>query len=244
MLKKYSGKILSLFFATVFLTACQTPPSPKKMPSPTTVNESNPVINAQALKIKTRASSFIYLTPIPKEARTVYIAIQNDSKEEAFNLEPWLIQSFQEKSFRVVKNLDEANLVVRANVFRVGTVSHNAAQALLDSEFGNSTEFLTLEPATTTSTQSTPNNVGIVLDVQYFDRKDLIDPNLAKTRASMSNLTDLQLLLLCNTYRWERFQARIVSVSFDSPAPLSTQLNALGQAIANANTDIIRGLSS
>ncbi|MES2204016.1 MAG: complement resistance protein TraT [Pseudomonadota bacterium] len=242
MLKKYSLQILGLSLCAGLLVACQTPPKSKPT-SPTTVNESDISINAQPLKVKTRASSFIYLTPIPKEERTVYISIQNDSGTDAFDIQPWLTQSLQEKSFKVVKNLDEANLVLRANLFRVGKIRGDAAQALLDSEFGNSTELLTLESAPNSSAKPLPNNIAVVLDLQYFDRKESIDPQLAKPRSSMTNLTDLQLLLLCNTYRWERFQTRIVAVEFDSSTSLSEQFSALGQAASNTNADIIRGLS-
>ena len=231
--------MLILSLSAGLLTACQTPP---KLTSPTKVNVTDPIIDAQAMKVKTRASSFIYLTPIPKEERTVYISIQNDSGTDLFDVKPWLAQSLQEKSFKVVKNLDEANIVLRANLYRVGKIRGDAAQELLDSEFGNSTELLTLEPVPG-STKELPNNLAIVLDLQYFDRKDLIDPALAKPRASMTSLTDLQLLLLCNTYRWERFQSRIVTIALDSPAPLAEQFAALGKAAATANTDTIRGLS-
>lgn len=224
------------------LTACQ-PPQKKPTTSPTVVNESNKLINKQPIKVKTRASSYVYLTPIPKEERTVYIAIQNDSGTDAFDIRPWLAQSLQSKSFRIVNNLDEANLVLRANLFRVGKIRGDAAQALLDSEFGNSTELLALEPKPD-STKPLPNNTAVVLDLQYFDRKEPLDPALAKPRSSMTHLTDIQLLLLCNTYHWERFQARIVTVEFDSPVSLAEQFNALGEAAATANADIIRGLSS
>ena len=121
MLKKYSLKILSLSLCAGLLIACQTPPKAKPI-SPTTVNESDSIINAQPLKVKTRASSFIYLTPISKEKRTVYISIQNDSGTDAFDVQPWLAQSLQAKSFKIVHNLDEANLVLRANLFRVGKI--------------------------------------------------------------------------------------------------------------------------
>lgn len=243
MSKKYALKILLLSLCTGLLIACQ-PPSKKIAPAaPTTVRETDAIVNAQPMRIKTRASSYIYLTPIPKEARTVYISIQNDSGTDAFNIRPWLAQSLQSKSFTVVDNLDEANLVLRANLFRVGKTRTDTAQALLDSEFGNSTDLLTLEP-TPGSTKPLPNNVAVILDLQYFDRKEPLDPTLVKPRSSMKNLTDIQLLLLCNTYRWERYQARIIAIEFNSPASLAEQFSALGQAAANTNADIIRGLSS
>ena len=183
MLKQYSLKILLLTLCTGLLTACQMPPKPA---SPTLVKESDSTINAQPMKIKTRASSFIYLTPIPKEERTVYISVQNDSGTDAFDIQPWLAQSLQNKSFRIVNNLDEANVVLRANLFRVGKTRGDTAQALLDSEFGNSTELLTLEPLPG-STKALPNNLAVVLDLQYFDRKEAINPTLVKPRATMAD---------------------------------------------------------
>ena len=220
---------LGFVFSTsfFFLTACQVPPK-KKPTTPTSIT-----VSEQAnIKVKTRASSYIYLAPIPKEKRTVYISLQNDSGTDVFNVEPWLAQSLQEKSFKVVNNLDEANVVLRANLFRVGKTHVDTAQALLESEFGNSTDLLTLEPMPN-STQPLPNNVAVVLDLQYFDRKELIDPALAKPRTSMTHLSDIQLLLLCNTHRWERFQTRIITIAFENPAPLANKLNALGQFIEN-----------
>ncbi len=237
MLKKYSRLTLVFSISASLLMACQMPPKPKPT-TPTSVT-----LSQQAnINVKTRASSYIYLMSMPKEVRTVYIAIQNDSGVDAFNIQPWLTRSLQDKSFRVVNNLDEANLVLRANLFRVGKVRGDEAQALLDSEFGNSTQLMTLEPAPG-ATQPLPNNEAVVLDLQYFDRKELIDPALAKSRSSMANLTDIQLLLLCNTPRWERYQTRIISIVFDSQASLTEKFNVLGQAIANTNADIIRGLS-
>lgn len=239
MLKKYSLQALILSLGISLLTACQTVP---KLASPSSAKTPGSMINAVPMKVKTRASSFVYLTPMPKEARTVYISLQNDSGTDAFNIQPWLTHSLQAKSFKVVQNLDEANVVLRANLFRVGAIRGDASQELLDSEFGNSTQLLTLQPLPN-STQPLPNNDAIVLDLQYFERKELINPALAKPRASMTNLTDLQLLLLCNTYKWERFQTRIVSIVFGSHAPLSEKFDALGKAAADGNSDIVRGLS-
>lgn len=231
--------MLVLSLSAGLLTACQAPPKPA---SPTIVKVTDPIVDTKTVKVKTRASSFIYLIPIPKAERTVYISIQNDSNSEVFNLRPWLVRSLQEKSFTVVDNMDEANVVLRANLYRVGKIRGDAAQALLDSEFGNSTELLTLEPSLDAK-KALPNNLAVVLDLQYFSRKNLINPELVKPRASMENLTDLQLLLLCNTQHWERFQSRIVTIALGSTAPLAEQLGVLGQAAANANTDTIRGLS-
>lgn len=222
------------------LTACQTPPS-KIVGKPA----SRPLIKVpqNAMKVKTRASSYIYFSPIPKEDRTVYIAIQNDSGSNVFDARPWLIESLQSKSFKIVDNIDQANVVLRANVLRVGKTRGDTAQVLLDSEFGNSTEILSMTSAPNGSAQPVPNNDAVVLDLQYFERNELIIPAEVVPRKSMLDITDIQLLLLCNTSRWERFQTRIVSIMFESSAPISDRFNVLGQSIEKANTDIIRGLS-
>lgn len=234
MLKKYCLYLLTLSTSLGLLTACQPPPKPV---SPTEVK-----VTQTNMKVKTRASSFVYLTPIPKEYRTVYISIQNNSGTDEFDAKPWLIKSLQEKSFIVVDNLDKANLVLRANVLRAGKIQADKTQELLDSEFGNSTPILTLT-AKPGSTKPLPNNEAIVLDLQYFDRKELIDPLQAKPRDSMAHLTDIQLLLLCNTIHWERFETRIVSIVFGNHAPLEEKFDRLGQSAAIANADIVRGLS-
>ncbi len=193
-------------------------------------------------KVKTRASSYVYLTPIPKEERTAFITIKNDAGVYDFDLQTWLSKSLEEKSFTVVDNIDKANLVLRANLFRVGRVSQNDATELLDSEFGNSTQILSPD-AMPNNSQPMTNNQAVILDLQYFGRNDLLNPELINPRSSMNNLTDTQLLLLCNTARWERYQTRIIAVTFDNNMPQQDIYTSLGQAITTANTDIVRGLS-
>lgn len=227
------GFLLSVLCMSL-LTACQAPS--------TTHTSQKAKVAQNEMKVKTRTSSFIYFAPIAKKDRTVYISVQNDSGSNVFDIKPWLAESFQKKSFVVVNNVDMANVVVRANLFRVGKVNNENAHLLLDSEFGNSTQMLYTEPQPG-ATEPLPNNDALVLDIQYFERNNLINPAEVKPRSSMAGLSDIQLLLLCNTSRWERFQTRIVSVVFGSPAPMAEKLKALGFSAENANSDIVRGLS-
>lgn len=238
MLKRHALKyflVLPLLSAGL-LMGCQTP---AKTPSQQVLVK----VPQNGMKVKTRASSYIYFNSIPREDRTIYISVQNDSGSELFNVQPWLVESLQSKHFVVVNNIDDANVVLRANVLRVGKMPNETAPVLLESEFGNSTEILSMTASPNASTAPVPNNEAVVLDLQYFERNELITPKEVVARTAMLKLTDVQLLLLCNTNRWERFQTRIVSIMFESHAPLSDKLNVLGQSIEKANTDIIRGLS-
>ncbi len=231
MLKKFLSRTLLLSLTISLLTGCQVP-APRATPS------KKPQASEPAVQVKTRASSYIYLTPMPKEQRTVYIATVNDSNTDTFELEPWLVQSLQEKSFRVVNNIDQANLVVRANLFRVGKLNSNEAIEILNSEFGNSTQLLTSE-----TQPNVINKEVIVIDLQYFDRKDLVGPALTTPRSSMYNLSDVQLLLICNSAYWERFQARIIALAKNEKFSQREVFTAMGKAIATANSDIVRGIS-
>jgi hypothetical protein len=235
MLKKTFAHCFVLCLSFTLLTACQV--SPKKVATPNATKVTQP-----AVKVKTRASSYVYLTPIPKEERTVYISLQNDAGTDAFDPTPWLIKSLEEKSFVIVDNIDKANVVLRARLFRVGKINNGDADALLNSEFGNSTQLLSLE-ASPGATQPLSNNDAVILDLQYFDRNELVDPLQVKPRSSMNNLTDTQLLLLCNTSRWERFQTRIIAITFENTSSQQEIFSVLGQSIVSANSDIVRGIS-
>ncbi|MCD8543172.1 MAG: complement resistance protein TraT [Gammaproteobacteria bacterium] len=190
---------------------------------------------ASNINVKTRSTSYIYFSPMSLEERTVYIAIKNDADNVDFNLRPWLVQSLEQKSFRVVDHIDEANIVLRANLLRVGKVNPNDIEELLDSEFGNSTQILS--PALE---QDKHQYDGVVIDLQYFARKHLRQAHQNIPRLSMEHLSDVQLLLICNSAQWERFQARIVAIAMDRSSSHEKVYAALGEAITQANTGMIK----
>lgn len=233
MLKKHSLSCFVLSLSLSLLTGCQT------------THKSAVLNNTQAIpaaNVKIKTTSYIYLNPLPKEDRTIFISIKNDSGTNVFDPQPWLVKSLQERSFKLVNNIDEANVVLRANLFRVGNINKKDAAILLGSEFGNSAELISPDSLSDTTAATQSENV-IILDLQYFDRRNLVDSAQAKARTSMANVTDTQLLLLCNTSRWERFQSRIISMTADKNLSQQEKFSILGQSIANANTDILRGLS-
>lgn len=232
MLKKYVQCAFVFLLSVTALTACQ-PPATTQQPAAPQVST----------KVKAHASSYIYLATIPKEQRTVYIITKNDSGTDGLDIKTWIAKGLQQKSFVVVDNIDKANVAIRINTFRLGKIQSDMAAPLLDSEFGNSTSFLSMTPAPDAK-QPLPNNTALVLDIQYFERKKLIDPAQVTGRQSMSDLSDIQFLLLCNTTRWERFQTRVVSIAFDNDAPTEQVFNTLGSSAATANADSVRGLSN
>lgn len=234
MLKKYSLAFLFLFLMLFSLSACQVPEKMKKQSAMASIE---PLIN-----IKTKSSSYIYLMPLPKQERSVFIEIQNNSGTDLFNLEPWLIASLEAKSFTITNNIDQANLVLRANLLRVGKVDDHESESLLSSEFGNSAPLISLEESSNISPSSMNKNDAIVLDLQYFARKKPVNPIEVNPRAAMENLSDLQLLLLCNTTYWERYQSRIISIAFDSQTKQEETFNRLGRSISESNSDSIRGI--
>lgn len=233
MLKKVLQCAFVSFLTLTALTACQMPEKTK-----------HTTLQQVPTNVKTHSSSYIYLMPIPKAQRTVYITTQNDSGEEdATNVKKWIAQSLQQKSFVVVDNLDQANLAVRINTLRLGKVSNDMIAPLLASEFGNSTPLISMSQ-TPDAKQPPAKNTALILDLQYFERKKLIDPTQVTARHSMADLSDLQFLLLCNTTRWERFQTRIVSIVLENMSSQEQLLNTLNASAAKTNADIVRGLSN
>lgn len=229
MLKQYLRTALFFLFSMIVLSACQTPAK-------------QPTLSQTPIKVKTHASSYIYLSSIPKKQRTVYLTLQNDSGTDALQIKPWIVESLEKQSFVIVDNLDKANVAIRINTLRLGKIENDLAPALLNSEFGNSTPLLRMAPAPQAK-KALPDNVALIVDLQYFERKNLISPKNVQPRHSMADLSDIQFLLLCNTTRWERFQTRIVSITFANHVPQEQIFSTLGNATAKANTDIVRGLS-
>jgi hypothetical protein len=222
-------QLFILLATTLLLTSCQTP-------NPDTQN--TPEHHAS---LKTNASSLIYLNPLPKKARSVYINVINSADTDSFDLEKYMTIALEKNKFAIVNNQAQANIVLRANLLRVGNVSNSTMKALLSSQFGNSiSQISLLDP--TDENQSNAGDYVIVIDLQVFERIQRLTAIDTEAAKQPSDTAMVDMLRLNNTANWERHTTRIVSsvkdiVNLDQAAVLARQ----GEAITKASENIIKG---
>jgi hypothetical protein len=215
-------KLLVLFLSIFFIVGCQQSPSP---------SPHKPLKKGE--EIKTRATLFMYFDSIPDNLRTVYIRTQNNSGTDAFTLRPYLVQALKERGYTIVNHVSQANLVVRANQFRVGTFPSDKAKEIMQTDFGNSTQAIKLP----TEPPAQALNYAIIVDMQVFQRVKLIDPLLApKTEMSES----IELITLNNISTWEHSQTRIITEALHIIQSQDIILNELGYEISTATKNVIR----
>lgn len=222
-------QLVILLATALLLTSCQTP-------NPETQN--TPQHHAI---VKTNASSLIYLNPLPKKARSVYINVINSSGTDSFDLEKYMKIALEKNKFTVVNNQAQANIVLRANLLRVGNVSDDTMAALLSSQFGNSiSQISLLDPAD--ESQENAGDYVIVIDLQVFERIQRLTEIDTESAALPSDTAMVDTLRLNNTANWERHTTRIVSsvtdiVGLEQAAVLARQ----GEAVTKASENIIKG---
>lgn len=213
--------IIAVLSSLFFLTACTSSlyPAPHQPLKPDET-------------IKTRATLFMYFDPIPDHLKTAYVTVQNNSNTDAFALYPYLVAALREKGFTIVDQLSQANLVIRANQLRVGTLPAYQIHELMQTDFGNSSQPIRLP----TETPLTPVNYAIIVDMQAFQRTHFIDPSTAPKTETAGNI---ELMLLNNMATWEHSQTRIIAIGLHVTETQSVILNELGREISTATEHVI-----
>ncbi|HIF0232798.1 TPA: complement resistance protein TraT [Legionella pneumophila] len=88
------------------------------------------------LQVSTHQSNTIFLEPVPKTQKTVYLSIKNTSDEEV-NITDSLTQALRDKGYTRVSNPLQAHYLLQANVLRVGKMSVAASQSALGGGYGS-----------------------------------------------------------------------------------------------------------
>lgn len=183
---------------------------------------------------KTHATSYIYLTPIPKSEKSAYIQVVNKSSTSIIALEHHIHQALVKKGYTLVDSIDEANLVIRATLLRVGNPTNEEIAEMLNSEYGFSATKITLEDP---EKIEGPLNYGALVELQVFERNEFIS---VLSEGDITPPNEHAFLLLNNTMKWERFQTRISAVAYHSEDPPNDVLINLGNNIEEAVENIIR----
>lgn len=88
------------------------------------------------LDVQTRMSETVFLDPVADNKRTVVLQIRNTSDKKDLQIEEELKQELQAKGYRVVRNPDEANFMIQANILQVGKNSLEDPFSTLNGGYG------------------------------------------------------------------------------------------------------------
>lgn len=90
----------------------------------------------RSLQVSTKQSETIFLDPVSKAQKTVYVSVKNTSDEE-INIAPQLKTALMKHDYTVVNNPSSAHYLLQANVLKVGKMSVAASQSALGGGYGS-----------------------------------------------------------------------------------------------------------
>lgn len=93
-------------------------------------------IGKRNLTVQTKMSDTVFLDPVADEKRTVYVQVRNTSDKPGLSLEPAIVAAVTGKGYRVVRDPDQANFLLQANVLQVGESDQREAENTLGRGFG------------------------------------------------------------------------------------------------------------
>ena len=93
-------------------------------------------ISKRNLDVQTKMSDTIFLDPVADDKRTVYVQVRNTSDKQGLSLEPFIVEAVQSKGYRVVRDPEQANFLLQANVLQAGETDLRAQNEAFGGGFG------------------------------------------------------------------------------------------------------------
>lgn len=93
-------------------------------------------IEHRKLEVRTKQSETLFLDPVPKSQKTVFLSVKNTSNE-LMDIQPELNEALSKKGYRVVKDANQAHYLLQANIRTVGKMSIAASQSALGGGYGS-----------------------------------------------------------------------------------------------------------
>ncbi|WP_337841633.1 complement resistance protein TraT [Rheinheimera sp.] len=93
-------------------------------------------ISKRNLDVQTKMSDTIFLDPVADDKRTVFVQVRNTSDKQGLSLEPAIIEAVQSKGYRVVRDPEQANFLLQANVLQAGQTDLRAQNEAFGGGFG------------------------------------------------------------------------------------------------------------
>ena len=83
-------------------------------------NTTSKMIKHGKLEVETKMSETIFLDPIEDDKKTVLLQIRNTSDKSGLDIESRIREAIEHKGYLVVTNPKQANIMIQANILRVG----------------------------------------------------------------------------------------------------------------------------
>ena len=89
-----------------------------------------------SLQVSTKQSETVFLDPVSKDKKTIFVSVKNTSDEE-LDITPQLKTALNAHGYKVVNNPSSAHYLLQANVLKVGKMSLAASQTALGGGYGS-----------------------------------------------------------------------------------------------------------
>lgn len=90
----------------------------------------------RTLEVSTKQSETLFLDPVSKSQKTIYVSIKNTS-DETVDITPQLKTALSNQGYRVVNQPNLAHYLLQANILKVGKMSIAASQSALGGGYGS-----------------------------------------------------------------------------------------------------------
>jgi outer membrane lipoprotein SlyB len=90
----------------------------------------------RTLEVSTKQSETVFLEPISKAQKTMFVSIKNTS-DESIDITPQLKTALSNQGYRVVSQPNLAHYLLQANILKVGKMSIAASQSALGGGYGS-----------------------------------------------------------------------------------------------------------
>ncbi len=90
----------------------------------------------RTLEVSTKQSETVFLKPVSKAKKTIYVSIKNTS-DESIDITPQLKAALSNQGYRVVNQPNLAHYLLQGNILKVGKMSIAASQSALGGGYGS-----------------------------------------------------------------------------------------------------------
>lgn len=115
------GKVSMLSASIALLSACAA---------------TQTMIEHGSLDTKTNLSKTIFLDPVPKREKSIYLSVKNTSDQD-IHINKKLANAFKEKGYVVTQDPSRAHYMLQANILKVGKMSRAASESALGGGYGS-----------------------------------------------------------------------------------------------------------
>ncbi|WP_131795956.1 complement resistance protein TraT [Fluoribacter gormanii] len=142
----------------------------------------------RSLQVSTKQSETVFLDPVPKAQKTVYVAVKNTSDEE-LDIAPQLKTALSSHGYKIVNNPNSAHYLLQANVLKVGKMSIAASQSALGGGYGSA---IAGAVAGTAAGSLTNSGTGMIAGGLAGGAIGLVSDSLIKA-VNYTMITDIQI---------------------------------------------------